>query len=117
MFTVLPLSEDPRQVFTVDLPLGESPLHARAEIRYLEILDQWVLSLWDNSDGELLVNQIPLVCSYEQVNDLLAPFRHLRSGQGLGALYVIRDVDRPDTENPAGGTLTQFKIIIGVWDE
>ena len=29
----------------------------------------------------MLVNQIQLICSYELLNDLLLPFRHLRNGK------------------------------------
>ena len=80
MYYILPLTEDPRQVFTLDLTIDGDPFHARVEIRYLPAPDCWVISVWDNSSGELLINQIPLICSYGQVNDLLLPFRHLRDG-------------------------------------
>ena len=113
MYTILPLSSAVRQAFTLDLAPDGIPLHARIEIRYLPAPDQWVISIWDNAGGELLVNQIPLVCSYGQINDLLLPFRHLRGGQGLGSLFVLRDTDEPETPDPAGGTLTQFQILCG----
>lgn len=113
MYYKLPLTEDPRQVFTLDLNLGGVPFHARTEIRYLSTPDQWVISVWDNSSGELLVNQIPLVCSYGEVNDLFRPFRHLREGRGMGSLIVLRAVDEPRTENPASGNLTEFTVLAG----
>ena len=113
MVYLLPLSEDPRQVFTLDVTLGGEPFHARAEIRYLPAPDCWVISVWDNSSGELLVNQIPLICSYGEVNDLFLPFRHLRGGQGMGSLFVLRDVDEPSTPDPAEENLTAFQIIFG----
>ncbi len=91
MYSILPITNDPRQVFTLDMEIDGEPFHTRVEIRYLPAPDCWVISLWDNSSGELLVNQIPLVCSYGEVNDLLRPFRHLREGQGMGSLFVIRD--------------------------
>ena len=75
MYYEFPVTNDPRQVFTVDMVLNGSMLHAKVEIRYLPAPDQWVLSLWDNASGALLVNQLRLVCSYGIVNDLLAPFR------------------------------------------
>ena len=113
MYTILPMTEDLRQVFTLDLTIDGDPFHARVEFRVLTAPDSWVISIWDNSTGELLINQIPLVCSYGQVNDLLLPFRHIRNGQGLGSLFVIRAVDEPRTENPAGGNLTEFSILWG----
>ena len=60
-----PLTNDPRQVFTVDVVIDGIALHARMEIRYLSALDQWVISIWDNATSVLLVNQVPLICSYQ----------------------------------------------------
>ena len=118
MYCILPITNDPRQVFTLDLEIDGEPFHARVEIRYLPAPDCRVISVWDNSSGELLVNQVPLICSYRQVNDLLRPFRHLRDGRGLGSLFVIRDTDEPSTPDPAKGNLTEFKIIMGdVYDQ
>ena len=113
MYYILPLTEDPRQVFTLDLTIDGDPLHARVEIRYLPAPDCWVISVWDNSSGEQLINQIPLICSCGQVNDLFLPFRHLREGRGLGSLFVIRAVDEPKTQDPAAGNLTEFRILFG----
>lgn len=64
-YTELPLTNDPRQVFTVDVVIDGIALHARMEIRYLSALDQWVISIWDNATSVLLVNQVPLICSYQ----------------------------------------------------
>ncbi len=113
MYYILPLSEDPWQVFTLDLTIDGVAFHARIEIRYLTAPDLWVISIWDNSSGELLINQIPLICSYGQVNDLLLPFRHIRDGIGLGSLFVIRNTDKPRTPDPANGNLTEFKVLFG----
>ena len=113
MYYILPLTEDPRQVFTLDLEIDGNPFHARVEIRYLPAPDCWVLSIWDDSTGELLINQIPLICSYGEVNDLLRPFGHIREGRGLGSLFVIRDTDEPSTMDPAKGNLMEFNILWG----
>ena len=113
MYYKLPLSEDPRQVFTLDMNIDGDSFHARMEIRYLPAPDSWVISVWDISSGELLVNQIPLICSYGEVNDLFRPFRNLREGRGIGSLIVLRAVDEPRTENPSVGNLTEFALICG----
>ena len=113
MYYILPLTEDPRQVFTLDLTIDGDPFHARVEIRYLPAPDQWVISVWDNSSGELMINQSPLICSYRQVNDLFLPFRHLREGQGMGPLFVIRDTDEPSNPDPAKGNLTEYRALWG----
>ena len=88
-YAILPLTEDTWQVFTLDLSIDGEAFHAQIEIRYLPAPDQWYLSIWDHAVGEMLVNQIPLVCSYEYLNDLLLPFRHLRDGKGMGSLFCL----------------------------
>ena len=113
MYYILPLTEDPRQIFTLDLTIDGDSFHARVEIRYLPAPDNWVISIWDDSTGELLINQIPLICSYGEVNDLLRPFRHLREGRGMGSLFVIRDTDEPSTPDPSKGNLTEFSVLWG----
>ena len=116
MYYILPLTEDPRQVFTLDLTIDGDPFHARVEIRYLPAPDGWVISIWDDSAGELQINQIPLICSYGEVNDLLRPFRHLREGRGMGSLFVIRDTDEPSTPDPSKGNLMEFSVLWGDTD-
>ena len=112
-YALLPLTEDPRQVFTVDLSIDGTAFHARVEIRYLSAPDRWVLSFWDNASSELLVNQIPLVCSYGMINDLLLPFRHWRNGAGMGSLFVLRNTDEGDAADPAKGNLSGFTVLFG----
>ena len=110
---LLPLSSDPWQVLTLDLEIDGEPFHVQVEIRYLPAPDRWFLSLRDHAAGELLVNMIPLICSYEEVNDLLLPFRHLRDGKGLGSLICLRGTDEPSTLDPAEGNLTEFQVLWG----
>ena len=112
-YDILPLTEDPWQVFTMDLTIDGEPFHAQIEIRYLPAADQWFLSIWDHASGELLINQIPVICSYGQVNDLLRPFRYLREGRGLGSLFCLRNTDAPATSDPAKGNLTEFQLLFG----
>lgn len=112
-YAELPLTNDPRQVFTTDLSPDATPLHARMEIRYLSGLDRWVISIWDNADSTLLVNQVPLICSYGFPLDLLYPFRYLRDGRGIGSLFVIRATDSSSTPDPAKGNLMEFQVLWG----
>ena len=109
----LPLMNDFRQVFTVDVTIDGDALHARVEIRYLSALDQWVISIWDHATSVLLVNQVSLICSYGELNDLLLPFRYIRDGVGVGSLFVLRNTDEPSTVNPAKGNLTEFQVMFG----
>ncbi len=112
-YSELPITNDPRQVFTVDVVIDGIALHARVEIRYMSALEQWVISIWDNATSVLLVNQVPLICSYGELNDLLLPFRYIRDGAGVGSLFVLRNTDEPFTVNPAKGNLTEFQVLFG----
>ena len=111
--TLLPITADPWQVMTLDLTIDEEVFHAQIELRYLPAPDQWFFTLWDHSTGELLVNMIPLICSYGEVNDLFHPFRHLRGGKGVGSLLCLRATDELSTPDPAGGSLQEFQILVG----
>jgi hypothetical protein len=112
-YTVLPLTNDPWQVFTVDVAIDGAALHARVELRYLTAPDLWVISIWDNAASVLLVNQVPLICSYGELNDLLLPFRYIRDGAGIGSLFVLRNTDETSSVNPAKGNLTEFQVLWG----
>ena len=108
---LLSLSSDPWQVMTLDVVIDGGLLHAQVEVRYLPAPDRWVLSIWDHASGELLVNMIPLICSYGEKNDLLLPFRHLREGRGLGSLLCVRGTDAPGSRDPTGKNLGEFSVI------
>ena len=112
-YTELPRTNDPRQVFTVDVTDDSVALHARVELRYLSAPDQWVISIWDNASSVLLINQIPLVCSYGELNDLLLPYRYIRDGAGLGSLFVLRNKDESVAANPSKDSLTDFSLLWG----
>ena len=112
-YTDLPLTNDPRQVFTVDVTIDGTALHARAELRYLSAPDQWVISIWDHAASVLLVSQMPLICSYVELNDLLLPYRYIRDGAGIGSLFVLRNTDEPSAVNPSKGNLTEFRVLFG----
>ena len=107
----LPLTLDPWQVMTLDVELDGVAFHAQVEIRYLPATGQWFLSIWDHSSSELLVNMIPLICSYGEPNDLLLPFRYLRDGKGLGSLFCLRGTEEPETQDPGKDNLTDFVLL------
>ena len=95
-YCILPLTNDPRQVMTLDLTIDGEGFHARIEVRYLPAPGCWVISVWDEAAGELLINQIPLICSYGFVNDLAPALRPARQHPQLRP----RD---PDRQHSASG--------------
>ncbi len=86
---IIPDSNEPIQTIILSMDVGDVPLQARIEIRYLRGIDCWELSVSDDSDGTLLVNRIPLRASCGALVDLFRPFHHLRQGRGLGSFYCI----------------------------
>ena len=108
---LLPITLEPWQVFTLDVVIDGEDFHAQVELRYLPAPDQWFVSIWDHAAGELLVNMIPLICSYGEVNDLLRPFRHLRGGKGVGSLVCLCGTDEPATQDPRENNLTDFQVL------
>ncbi len=108
-----PLTGDPWQVMTLDVSIDGEEFHAQVELRYLPAPDRWFVSIWDHSSSELLVNMIPLICSYREANDLLLPFRHLRNGKGLGTLLCLKATDNPSTIDPSKENLTEFQVLWG----
>ena len=112
-YSVLSLTKDPWQIFTADVTIDGEPFHAQLEVRWLPAAGRWFLSVWDHASGELLVNQVPLVCSYGPLNDLLYPFRHLRGGKGLGSLFCLRCADSTVFADPGKDDLEDFQILFG----
>ena len=112
-YSVLTVTGEKRQVSMVDMVIDGIGIRAEIEIRYMSASDQWVISIRDHETGEEMVRMVPLICSYGKVNDLLVPFRFLRDGKGIGSLFVLKNTDVPDTEDPAEKTMGQFLILWG----
>ena len=108
---ILPLTSDPWQVFTLDLVIDGEPFQAQMEFRYLPAAGQWFVSIRDHASGELMVNMIPLICSYGEPDDLLLPFRHLRNGKGLGSLLCLKGTDEPSSPDPSEKNLEEFQVL------
>ncbi len=111
-YFVLPLTDDPYQVFTTDVAPDGTPLHARIEIRHLRAVNRWVVSIFDHAAAILLVNQIPLVASGGFPLDLLYPFRHLRGGKGIGSRFLLRGGDTA-AGDPGRDNLKQYTLLYG----
>jgi len=111
-YSVLPLTNDPYQVFTADVAPDGTPLHARIEIRCLSAPGRWVVSIFDHAAATLLVNQAPLVVSGGFPLDLLVPFRHLRGGKGIGSMFLLPGGDAA-AGDPGKGNLAEYTLLYG----
>ena len=109
----LPVSEEPYQVIFLPASPDGHAFQAKLELRWLSAPGHWFLSISDAMTGEIFVNQIPVICSYETLNDLLFPFRWLFQGSGIGSLFCLKAVDLPSSENPEKENLSEFRILWG----
>jgi len=109
----LPVTNDPCQI--IDLPASPDghAFQAKITLRYLPAPDLWFLTVTDAISGETCVNQIPVICSHESLNDLFAPFRWLFQGSGLGSFFCVKAVDSPTTPDPSRENLTDFILLWG----
>ena len=115
-YYILPVTGDPYQVFYLPASPDGHAFEARVELRYFPLPDKWILSISDVITGQVYVNQIPVICSYGQVNDLLFPFRHLFQGNGIGSLFCLKAVEKPSTQDPSEKNLEEFNIFWGnIW--
>ena len=110
-YYILPVTGDPWQVFYLPASPDGHAFEARVELP-----DKGILSISDTMTGQVYVNQIPVICSYGQVNDLLWPFRHLFRGNGIGSLFCLKAVEKPSTQDPSEHNLEEFRIFWGnIW--
>ena len=112
-YIILQPTNDPFQSFYLPASPDGHAFQARVDLRYLTGPGLWVLSISDAVTAQVYVNQIPLVCSYEKLNDLLFPFRWRYQGDGLGSLFCLKAVDRPRTIDPGPDNLDEFYLLWG----
>ena len=112
-YYILPVTDAPYQVFYLPASPDGHAFESRVELRYFPSPDKWLLSISDTLTGQVYVNQIPVICSYEQINDLLWPFRHLFRGNGIGSLFCLKAVEKPSTQDPSESNLNEFQILWG----
>ena len=112
-YQILPASDDPCQVFFLPASPDGHAFQAKIELRFLDAAGLWFLSIRDAVTGALYVNQIPVICSYETLNDLLFPFRWLFQGSGIGSLFCVKGVDQPSSVNPGRHNLKEFMLLWG----
>ncbi len=112
-FITLPLTEDPWQVLYLSVSPDGNAFTARVDLRFLKAPGKWFLSIADGATGEQYVNQIPVICSWGVLNDLLEPFRYLFGGRGIGSLFCLKAVDNPSSEDPGQNNLKEFRLYWG----
>ena len=115
-YIILPTTADPYQVMYLPASPDDHAFQAKIELRWLGAPGFWFLSISDAVTGAVYVNQIPVICSYEYLNDLLYPFRWLFQGSGIGSLFCVKSVDTPSSIDPGESSLNEFYLLWGnIW--
>lgn len=96
-----------RQVINLEFEKGTK--RVVFELRYLFRTDKWYFSLFDAQTSAVICSYVPLVASYEYMNNLLEPFGH----KNIGWLVCFPVVDEPSSEDPTQYNLSEFAIVWG----
>ena len=112
-YIILPATSDPYQVMYLPASPDGHAFQAKVELRFLSAPGLWFLSISDALSGAVYVNQIPVICSYGDLNDLLYPFRWLFQGSGIGSLFCVKAVENPSSVNPGPENLEEYYLIWG----
>ena len=109
----IPTTDDPYQVIDIPASPDGHAFQAKLVLRFLPAPGRWFLSVADAISGETYVNQVPLICSCESLNDLFFPFRWLFQGSGIGSFFCVKAADHPATPDPSRDNLSDFILLWG----
>ena len=97
------------QIITITLPYKKDNIRLRFEIRYLNETGLWYLSLFNLQTGETCCRYVPIIASYEAVNNLLEPYAY----KEMGCVACVPVVENPQSENPGLNNFNEFELVWG----
>lgn len=107
MVTVIPLTTDPDQTFTVTVPLNNKNIDLMFRLRYNTEAKYWCLSITDAS--EMLIDSMPLLTGNYPASNLLEQYDYF----GIGMAMILKNGNL-STENPDDTNLgTDFVLVWG----
>ena len=82
-YCIIPVNNTPNSIQTFKLTLdgGKRNINIKLKLRYNDLLSDWTAAIFNNSTGELLIDNMPLVCGV----DLLGQYQYL----GLGHAFIM----------------------------
>ncbi len=94
---IIPLTSDPDQNFITTIPVDGKNLTLKLRVYFNMAANYWIMSIADPSTGNLILDDIALLCGGYPAADLLGQFKYL----GLGSAAVINagssTMDSPDS--------------------
>lgn len=107
MAQLIPLTQSPNQVFTVQLTVDGNPLTLNLQLSYAAMAGWWQLQV-ANVQGVVLVASVPLVTGYYPAANVLAQYGYL----AIGSAYVL-NTGNATTDYPGESSLTKFSLLWG----
>lgn len=106
---VIPLTSQPNQSFQVALNVNGATLRLNLNISYNEMANYWIMQIQD-SNGNILVDNIPLITGDFPAANILDPYQYLQ----IGSAYVINVSNSDINDYPNAIDLgTDFILVWG----
>jgi hypothetical protein len=107
-YQIIPLTPSPQQNFPAQLQVDGNAITLNLAIRWSAMAGYWVMSV-SNSQGDLLLDSIPLVTGWYPAANLLAQAGYL----AIGSAYILNQGDG-DSDYPGIDDLgTDFVLLWG----
>lgn len=108
MLYVIPLTSDPDQYFSCNIPVDTKNITLFFRVRYNTVAEYWTATI-ANSTGTILIDSLPLFRGVYPDTDLLGQHKHLE----IGSAYIIRN-GKVNTDQPDSSTLgSDFLLVWG----
>lgn len=107
MAQLIPLTQAPNQVFSVQLTVDGNSLTLNFVLSYSAMAGWWQLQISD-VQGNLLLASVPLITGYYPAANILAQYGYLQ----IGSAYMLNTGNDPN-DFPSSSDLTQFSLLWG----
>lgn len=100
---LIPLRPEPNQTFRCTIPVDGKNLPLQIGLRFNQQARYWTMSVRNGTDGNLLVDNIPVITGEYPAANLLAPYSYLHIGSavvvpvGVGSGYPEPGMDNLGT--------------------
>lgn len=107
---IIPLSSNPNQKLNLNLSVDGAALTLRLTMRFNEMANYWVATIFDGV-GNLLLDSIPFMTGSFPSGNVLRPFGYLK----IGSAYLLNNqTTAPLSDYPNASNLgSQFVLLWG----